>query len=120
MEVVPEATAAVVERVVPGLAEAMRAAWRRGGVSGASLHRGITGIRGRTLIVNLPAGSEASTLFLEAALGDLPYVLAHLRGDAQAVTLDEIIRSSEGEGDEVVDEAKAREQRSLPSRVVRV
>lgn len=111
MEVVPEATAAVVERLVPGLAEAMRAAVLEG-YPGASLHRGITGIRGRTLIVNLPAGSEASTLFLEAALEDLPYVLAHLRGDAQAVTLDEIIRSSEGEGDEVVDEAKAREQLS--------
>ena len=110
LEVVPEATAAVVERLVPGLAEVMRAAMREE-YPGASLHRGITGIRGRTLIVNLPAGSEAATLFLEAALEDLPYVLAHLRSDAQTVTLDEIIRTGRGDGggDEVAEEKQAPE-----------
>lgn len=98
LEVVPEATSAVVERLVPGLGEAMRA-YAREEFPGVSLHRGTAGIRGRTLIVNLPGGSEAATLFLEAILEDLPYVLAHLRGDGTAMTLAEIVR--EGEGGEV-------------------
>lgn len=96
LEIVPEATAAVIERTVPGLAEAMRAAMRDE-FPGASLHRGVTGIRGRTLIVNLPAGVEAATLFLEAILEDLPYVLAHLRGDGQSMTLGDIIQQGEGQ-----------------------
>ena len=57
-DVTPEATLAVVERLVPGLAEAMRAqtatktplAW---------LSRSVAGIRGRTLIVNLPGSPKA-------------------------------------------------------------
>lgn len=93
-EVVPEATAQIVERLVPGLAEAMRA-YVREEFPGASLHRGLTGIRGRSLIVNLPSRAEVATLFLEAILEDLPYVLAHLRGDAQVVTLAEIIGTRE-------------------------
>src|SRR4051794_21237780 len=74
LEIVPEATAAVIERAVPGLSEAMRAAMRDE-FPGASLHRGVTGIRGRTLIANLPGGSAAAALFLETILEDLPYVL---------------------------------------------
>jgi molybdopterin biosynthesis enzyme MoaB len=94
LEIVPEATSAVVERLVPGLGEAMRA-YVREEFPGVALHRGIAGIRGRTLIVNLPAGSDAAALFLEAILEDLPYILAHLRGDAAAVTLAEIVREGE-------------------------
>ena len=95
-ELVPEATGAVVERLVPGLAEAMRADVREE-YPGTSLHRGVTGIRGRTLLVNLPAGAGVAALFLEAILEELPYVLAHLRSDAQAVTLVEIITGDEVE-----------------------
>jgi molybdopterin adenylyltransferase len=93
-EIVPEATLAVLERLIPGLGETMRA-YVREEFPAASLHRGVAGIRGRSLIVNLPGGAEVASLFLEAILEDLPYVLAHLRGDADAVTLAEII----GEGD---------------------
>jgi molybdenum cofactor synthesis domain-containing protein len=55
-DVTPEATLAAIERTVPGITEAMRT---RGGAATpfAWLSRGIAGIRGRTLIVNLP-GSE--------------------------------------------------------------
>ena len=105
LEVVPEATGAVVERLVPGLGEAMRAAVRDE-FPGASLHRGVTGIRGRTLIVNLPAGAQVAVLFLDAILEELPYVLAHLRGDAAAVTLVQIVGVDEDAGwevDEVTD-----------------
>jgi len=55
-DLTPEATAAVIERPAPGLAEAMRAATFGVNPHGM-LSRGIAGIAGRTLIVNLP-GSE--------------------------------------------------------------
>ena len=94
LEVVPEATSAVVERLVPGLAEAMRA-YVREEFPGVALHRGVAGIRGRTLIVNLPHGAVAAAYFLEAILEDLPYILPHLRDDPQAVTLAQIIGDDE-------------------------
>ena len=50
----PEATQAVVDRLVPGIAEAIRTAGLDAGVSSAILSRGISGVAGRTLIVNLP------------------------------------------------------------------
>jgi molybdopterin biosynthesis enzyme MoaB len=98
-EIVPEATTAVVERLVPGLAEAMRA-YVREEFPAASLHRGVAGIRGRSLIVNLPAGAEVATLFLEAILEDLPYILAHLLGNAHAATLSEIIGGGKEDTDQ--------------------
>jgi molybdenum cofactor synthesis domain-containing protein len=55
-DVTPEATLAVVERIVPGIAEAIRAAGRRA-TARAALSRGVAGTRGSTLIVNLP-GSQ--------------------------------------------------------------
>jgi len=55
--------------------------------------------------VNLPAGAVAATLFLDALLEDLPYILAHLRGDEQAMTLAQVIREGQGGEDETIDEA---------------
>lgn len=101
LEVVPEATGAVIERLVPGLAEAMRANVREE-FPGVALHRGVTGIRGRTLIVNLPRGAVAAAFFLEAILEDLPYILPHLRDDPQAVTLAQII-GEDGDVEDIED-----------------
>jgi molybdopterin biosynthesis enzyme MoaB len=114
LEVVPEATQAVIERAVPGLGEAMRAAVREE-FPGVALHRGICGIRGRTLLVNLPAGALAATLFLDAILEDLPYILAHLRGDADAVTLAEIVGEEEASEEDSDDESDDETQSPLPS-----
>ncbi len=50
----PEATREVIEREVPGLAEAVRAHGVASGVASASLSRGIAGLAGSTLVVNLP------------------------------------------------------------------
>ena len=57
-DVTPEATRAILDRDVPGIAEAIRA---RGASSTpyAVLSRGVSGLRSRTLIVNLPGGSSA-------------------------------------------------------------
>ena len=71
-DVTPEATAALVERDAPGLAEAIR---RRGEphTPYAVLSRGVAGIRGRTLIVNLPG----STGGVRDGLAVLDEVLRH-------------------------------------------
>lgn len=57
-DVTPEATAGVIEREVPGIAELLRAA-SRDRIPAASLSRGVAGVAGRTLIVNLPGSPGA-------------------------------------------------------------
>ena len=73
----PEATLAVVDRNVPGIAEAMRAASMKI-TPRAMLSRGVSGIRGRTLIINLPGSPKAVRENLEAVLPALPHALAIL------------------------------------------
>ena len=78
-DVTPEATKAVIEREVPGLPEAMRAATARGNPL-AWLSRGIAGLRGRTLIVNLPGSPRAVEECLRVLLPLLPHALEMLEG----------------------------------------
>ena len=80
-DVAPEATLAVAQRLVPGLAEAMRA----GGVkktATAMLSRGVSGIRGRSLIINLPGSPKAVQESLEIILPVLPHAMEVLKGEA--------------------------------------
>jgi molybdenum cofactor synthesis domain-containing protein len=79
-DVTPEATRQVVERPAPGLDEAMRLA-SLAKTPHAALSRGSSGIRGATLIVNLPGSERAAVENLEAILQALPHGLAKLRGD---------------------------------------
>lgn len=76
----PEATGEVIERVAPGLAEAMRAA-SVAQTPFAMLSRGIAGTRGRTLIVNLPGSPKGVRETLAVILPVLPHGLALLRGE---------------------------------------
>jgi len=78
-DVTPEATASVCERLVPGFGELMRAEGRKS-TPNAMLSRGIAGLRGRTLIVNLPGSPRAVRECLEAIAGLLPHAVEMMRG----------------------------------------
>ncbi|MCS7286550.1 MAG: molybdopterin adenylyltransferase [Anaerolineae bacterium] len=78
-DVTPEATKAVIDKEAPGLAEAMRAASLLK-TPHAMLSRAVAGIRGRTLIVNLPGSPKAARENLEVILPALPHGLDLLRG----------------------------------------
>ena len=78
-DVTAEATRRVIDREAPGLAEMMRAAGLRS-TPMASLSGGVVGIRGRTLIANLPGSPRGARESLEALLPVLPHALEQLAG----------------------------------------
>ncbi|MBR4193255.1 MAG: MogA/MoaB family molybdenum cofactor biosynthesis protein [Oscillospiraceae bacterium] len=86
-DVTPEATASVCEKLCPGVGEAMRARALQITLRGM-LSRGTAGIRGRTLIVNLPGSPRAALENLEPVFGPLLHGLKMLRqGPADCAAL---------------------------------
>jgi molybdopterin adenylyltransferase len=79
-DVTPEATKAVLDRDAPGFAEAMRAEALRHTPMGI-LTRGISGIRGRTLIVNFPGNPKAIDELFPVLSPTLGHVAATLRSE---------------------------------------
>jgi len=79
-DVTPEATRAVVDREVPGLAEAMRAASLKI-TPHAMLSRIVTGIRKKTLIINLPGSPKGAVENLQVVIPVLPHAVQLLRDE---------------------------------------
>jgi molybdopterin adenylyltransferase len=78
-DVTPEATRAVIEREIPGLAELMR----REGVKStrtAALSRGVVGVRKGKVIVNLPGSVKGATQSLETVVDLLPHIIDLIQG----------------------------------------
>jgi molybdenum cofactor synthesis domain-containing protein len=79
-DVTPQATERVLDYQVPGMAEVMRAASLRK-TPHAMISRALVGVRGKTLIINLPGSPKAVRENLEAVLPALPHALGKLKGD---------------------------------------
>jgi molybdenum cofactor synthesis domain-containing protein len=78
-DVTPEATRTVIEREIPGLGEVMRAEGRKI-TPFAALARGLAGVRGQALIVNLPGSPKGAVESLDAIAKLIPHVVDLLAG----------------------------------------
>lgn len=79
-DVTPDATARVIEKSVPGMAEAMRAA-SLAKTPHAMLSRALVGVRRQSLIINLPGSPKGVRENLEVVLPALGHAVAKLKGD---------------------------------------
>ena len=83
-DVTPQATSSVIDFEVPGIGEAMR---RAGAASTpmAALSRSMAGVRGQTLIINVPGSPRGAAESLEAVLPVLAHAIKLLHGDTKHV-----------------------------------
>ena len=78
-DVTPEATRAVIEREIPGVAEVIRAEGRKA-TPLAALSRAVAGVRGRTAIINLPGSPKGAIESLDAIVNLIPHIVDLLEG----------------------------------------
>jgi molybdopterin adenylyltransferase len=79
-DVTPDATRAVIDKEIPGMAEAMRLAGLQK-TPFAMISRAVVGCRGKTLIINLPGSPKGVRENLEAIMKAIPHTLEKLKGD---------------------------------------
>ena len=79
-DVTPEATLDIIDRQVPGIAEAMRSEGLKK-TSRAMLSRAVAGVRGTSLIINLPGSPKAVKENLHVILEVIPHAIEKIKGD---------------------------------------
>ena len=104
-DITPEATLAIVERLTPGIPEAMRAESLRITPRGC-LSRSAAGIRGRTLIINLPGSEKAAKENLAAVLSAVAHGLDMLASSGSANCAEDIVKKPVPSLDAWLKEAK--------------
>ena len=83
-DVTPEATAAVCDRILVGVAEQMRRVGSQK-TPFAALSRGVCGVRGKALILNLPGSPAGAVESLEAVAGLIPHAIELLSGQTEHI-----------------------------------
>ena len=86
LDLTPEMTRRVLEREIPGIAEALRAAGAAAGVPAAILSRGVAGLAGRTLVVNLPGSTGGVRDGLAVLAPVLEHAISQINGGDHART----------------------------------
>jgi molybdenum cofactor synthesis domain-containing protein len=81
-DVTPDATLTIIDRVIPGFGEVMRARSLEK-TPHAMISRAIAGIRGRCLIINLPGSPKGAVENLEAVWAAVPHAVAKIQGDPE-------------------------------------
>ena len=81
-DVTPEATLEVIEKEIPGIAETMRSAGLEK-TKRAMLSRAVAGVRGNTLIINMPGSPKAVKEGLEAIMDVLPHAIEKIKGSTK-------------------------------------
>lgn len=79
-DVTPDATLEIIDRQVPGIAEAMRMEGLKK-TNRAMLSRAVAGVKGKTLIINLPGSPKAVEENLAVILDALPHAIEKIKGD---------------------------------------
>ena len=87
-DVTPEATLSIVDKLVPGFAEAMRAKTFEI-TPMAMLSRATAGVKGKCLIINLPGSPKAARECLEVILPAIPHAIEIIKGEVTEHTLPE-------------------------------
>ncbi len=81
-DVTPEATIDVIEREIPGITEAMRMEGLKK-TNRAMLSRAVAGVKGQTLIINLPGSPTAVRENLEVIMDVIPHAIEKIKGDTK-------------------------------------
>lgn len=81
-DVTPEATIDVIDREVHGIAEAMRVEGLKK-TNRAMLSRAVAGVKGQTLIINLPGSPRAVRENLEVIIDVIPHAIKKIKGDTE-------------------------------------
>ena len=117
-DVTPDATLKVVERVLPGFGEVMRAR-SLAKTPHAMISRAVGGIRKRTLIVNLPGSPRAAVENLEAVWPAIPHAIDKIRGDPPIALERRRLAFQDHLGNSAIGRVGKRQKAALDSHAVR-